>query len=196
MGYGSYGGWLPFGPMRRVTRCQDNILFELDGKPALNVYKKYLGEYAKDLPASGLLFPFEMLDKNHSSIGLIRTILGIDELHGGLILAGDIVADGYLRLMHASNDDLISGATTAAHHVMKMMKNNQHGLAILVSCIGRKLIMGDNIDEEVEAVAKIFPVGTIISGFYSYGEISPCNNTMECKLYNQTMTITFLTEEN
>ncbi|CAK0763548.1 conserved hypothetical protein [Gammaproteobacteria bacterium] len=195
IGHGSYGGWDPFGPARRITHCQGNVLLELDGEPALNIYKNYLGEYAKDLPASGLLFPFEMLDRDHSRLGLIRTILGIDEAVGGLILAGDIIPDGYLRLMHSSTDALVTGAETAAKTARNMVKNPGPGLALLVSCVGRKLIMGDNVDEEVEIVAETFDMGTIITGFYSYGEISPFSSTMDCQLHNQTMTITFLTEE-
>ncbi|MBF0307975.1 MAG: FIST C-terminal domain-containing protein [Magnetococcales bacterium] len=196
LGHGSYGGWEPFGPARRVTRCEGNLLFELDGEPALNVYKSYLGEYAKDLPASGLLFPFEMLSRDQSRLGLIRTILGVDETQGSLILAGDIDTNGYLRLMHASTDALVNGAEAAAQASRRMVEDAGPGLALLVSCVGRKLVMGDNVDEEVEVVADSFAPGTVTTGFYSYGEISPFSTTTDCKLHNQTMTITFLNEED
>ncbi|MEO5346476.1 MAG: FIST C-terminal domain-containing protein [Magnetococcus sp. YQC-9] len=195
IGYGSYGGWEPFGPARRVTRCAGNVLFELDGEPALNVYKRYLGDYAKDLPASGLLFPFEMLGEDHGRLGLIRTILAIDEAAGSLVLAGDIDPHGFLRLMHASTDALVNGAETAAETTRLMVAECGAGLAVLVSCVGRKLVMGDHVDEEVEVVAQALAKGTVTSGFYSYGEISPFSTTTECKLHNQTMTITFVTEE-
>lgn len=195
VGYGSYGGWEPFGPARRVTRCAGNVLFELDGEPALNVYKRYLGDYAKDLPASGLLFPFEMLGEDHGRLGLIRTILGIDEQAGSLVLAGDIDPHGYLRLMHASTDALVNGAETAAETTRDMVRDCGAGLAVLVSCVGRKLVMGDHVDEEVEVVAEALAEGTVTTGFYSYGEISPFSTTTECKLHNQTMTITFVAED-
>lgn len=103
MRHGSFHGWQPFGYCC-VTRCDHNVLYELDGEPALDIYKRYLGDYAKDLPGSGLLFPFEMLGQDLTAVGLIRTILGIDESNGSLILAGDIEPDGYLRLMHANTD--------------------------------------------------------------------------------------------
>ena len=196
IGYGSQGGWIPFGPMRRVTRCQGNILYELDGEPALNLYKTYLGEYAKDLPASGLLFPFEMLRGDNSQSGLIRTILGIDATNGSLTLAGDIDPDGYLRLMRASTDALVSGAESAAEATRRMVAQSSAGLGILVSCVGRKLIMGDNVDEEVEVVVGALASGTVTTGFYSYGEISPFSATSACMLHNQTMTITFIAEED
>lgn len=192
--HGSFGGWSPFGPARKVTRCENNVLFELDGEPALQVYQRYLGDHAKDLPASGLLFPFAMLGSDHTEVGLIRTILGMDEQAGSLTLAGDIDPAGYLRLMHASTDDLVDGAEAAAQAAQQMFKNDGPGLALLVSCVGRKLVMGGRVDEEVEAVGEVFGQGAVLAGFYSNGEISPFTGNAECKLHNQTMTITYISE--
>lgn len=192
--HGSFGGWEPFGPTRKVTRCAGNILYELDGEPALDIYRRYLGEHAKDLPASGLLFPFSMLGEDHSAIGLIRTILGIDEANSSLILAGEIIPDGYLRLMHASTDKLVNGAEAAAEAAVGMLKAPGDSLAILVSCVGRKLVMGGRVDEEVEAVGDVLGHNAVLTGFYSYGEISPFAPGASCKLHNQTMTITCLSE--
>jgi hypothetical protein len=195
LGHGSFGGWSPFGPARKVTRCENNVLFELDGEPALGVYKRYLGEHAKDLPASGLLFPFAMLGSDHSEVGLIRTILAVNEVDGSLTLAGDIDPDGYLRLMHASTDALVEGAEAAAQAAKTMFEGDGHGLALLVSCVGRKLVMGGRVDEEVEAVGDVFGQGAVLAGFYSNGEISPFTGEVACKLHNQTMTITYLSEK-
>ena len=192
--HGSFGGWEPFGPSRKVTRCDGNVLYELDGEPALEVYKRYLGDHAKGLPASGLLFPFAMVGEDQNAIGLIRTILGVDEANGSLTLAGAIDPDGYLKLMHASTDRLVNGAESAAKAAQKMHCADGDSLAILVSCVGRKLVMGDRVDEEVEAVAEVFGSKATLTGFYSYGEISPFAPGVSCKLHNQTMTITFLSE--
>ncbi len=192
--HGSFGGWAPFGPARKVTRCQHNVLFELDGEPALDVYQRYLGGHAKDLPASGLLFPFAMLGNDHNEVGLIRTILGVDEAAGSLILAGDIDAAAYLRLMHASTDDLVEGAEMAAKMTQNTPPSASAGLALLVSCVGRKLVMGGRVDEEVEAVGGVLGPNTVLAGFYSNGEIGPLSGHTACKLHNQTMTITYLRE--
>ncbi|CAK0772675.1 FIST C-terminal domain-containing protein [Gammaproteobacteria bacterium] len=192
VGHGSFGGWESFGPARQVTRCEGNLLYELDGKPALDIYKYYLGEYARDLPSSGLLFPFAMLGDNLNAVGLIRTILGIDEQQGSLTLAGEIRQNGYLKLMHASTDTLVDGAEAAARAVAAMTP--APALAILVSCVGRKLVMGDRVDEEVEAVAAVLGQKSVLTGFYSYGEISPLAPGVACQLHNQTMTITTLLE--
>jgi hypothetical protein len=199
LGHGSFGGWEAFGPARKVTRCTGNILYELDGEPALDVYKRYLGDHASGLPASGLLFPFAMLGEDHNAIGLIRTILAVDETQGSLTLAGEINANGYLKLMHASTDKLVNGAESAAELASKSTARMGTGqgdqLAILVSCVGRKLVMGNRVDEEVEAVAEVLGQDAILTGFYSYGEISPFTPGAACKLHNQTMTITCLSED-
>jgi len=191
----SFGGWKGFGTTRQITKHVDNVLYELDGKPALELYKRYLGDYADKLPASGLLFPFSMLSAEGNDMGIIRTILGINEDEGSLILAGNLIEGGYLQLMHASTDALIDGAEQAAVLVKSLHNNNtQSGLAILVSCIGRKLLIGGRIDEEVDVVCDTFGQQTTITGFYSNGEISPFSNSTDCKLHNQTMTITYLSE--
>lgn len=195
MNYGSFAGWEPFGPARKVTKSEGNVLYELDDTPALDIYKRYLGEYAKDLPGSGLLFPFEMLDSERHKQGIFRTILAVNHANNSITFAGDIVANGYLRLMHASTEKLISGAENAAQ-LAKSHSNNTsgHALAILVSCIGRKLVMGDRVDEEVEAVADTLGKNTAITGFYSNGEIADNEFIGDCRLHNQTMTITWITE--
>jgi hypothetical protein len=194
--HGSYGGWQPFGPVRKVTCCVGNVLFELDGEPALDVYKRYLGDHAKDLPGSGLLFPFEMLSGLRESTGQIRTILGVDENAGSLILAGAINSDGYLRLMHAHTNDLVEGAEEAAKATMEKVPPIQgQALGLLVSCVGRKLVMGGRVDEEVEAVQEVMGEDTVLTGFYSNGEICPGYKLEACSLHNQTMTITYLSEK-
>jgi hypothetical protein len=195
LGHGSFGGWEPFGPTRKITRATGNILHELDGEPALNVYKRYLGDYARELPASGLLFPFEMLNQHGATVGLIRTILGIDEGTGSLILAGAVDENGFLRLMHASADALIDGAETAARtSIAGLAPGSGPGVALLVSCVGRKLVMGDQVDEEIAAVVEQLGADFTLTGFYSYGEICPLEGFQACKLHNQTMTVTLIAE--
>ena len=195
-GHGSFGGWHAFGPERKVTRCDGNVLYELDGEPALSVYKRYLGEHAKGLPSSGLLFPFEMTGRLQSPDSrVIRTILGINETSGSLILAGEIDLGCQLRLMYSHTDKLIDGAREAAHLTRQPLP--PHGgpsLALLVSCIGRKLVMGTRVAEEVNAVARVLEGNVSLAGFYSYGEISPDADTLQCELHNQTMTIAYLAE--
>lgn len=195
--YGCFHGWEPFGVPRKVTNADANMLYELDGKPALDLYTNYLGEYAADLPGSGLLYPFEMLDARKSEVGLIRTILGVDPEKKSLTLAGDVGANGYLRLMHASSDALVEGAGAAGRAARAGADDAIAGgraLALLVSCVGRKLVLGERVDEEVEAVAESCGSHLPIAGFYSNGEISPLPGSTDCRLHNQTMSVTVIGE--
>ena len=201
--HGSMGGWQRFGPVRTVTRSEGNVLYELDGERALDIYKRYLGDYAAQLPASGLLFPWSVLGSDAQAEGITRTLLGISEADGSLIMAGDIPQGGKLQLMHASVDALVDAAEqaaeTAAHTASQAVAANppstpDQALALLVSCVGRKLVMGARVDEEVEAVGQMLGQHTTLAGFYSNGEISPHIHSTNCKLHNQTMTITLLSE--
>ncbi|MFY8109451.1 MAG: FIST signal transduction protein [Bacteroidia bacterium] len=188
-GYASLGGWDSFGVERMVTKSKNNVLFELDGKPALDLYKSFLGDHAAELPASGLLFPLNMrIGKD--SIPVVRTILAVNEEEHSLTFAGDIPEGAYVRLMKANFDRLIEGAVGAA----KSTVVNSPEIAILISCVGRKLVLKQMIEEEVEGVADILGNGTTYCGFYSYGEISPFSLGASCELHNQTMTITTMKE--
>ncbi len=190
---GSAGGWDPFGPHRLITKSEGNVLFELDGQPALPLYKRYLGERAAGLPATGLLFPLSLLADRDAECGLVRTILAVDEARQSLTFAGDLPQGRYVRLMRAGGDALIGGAGQAAERLQA--PSARSGFALLVSCVGRKLILGQRIDEEVEAVRLAVGSDTPAVGFYSYGEIGPRGDLARCELHNQTMTVTVFAED-
>lgn len=190
--HGSFGGWESFGLERTVTKSEENILFEIDHKNALTLYKTYLGKFADELPGSALLFPLSIkLDDNQEPI--VRTILSIDNKNQSITFAGDIPKGSKIKFMKANFDRLIDAASDAANFCLEMVEQKPK-LAILISCVGRKLIMPNRIDEEIEAVSEIFGSATMLSGFYSYGEISPLNPLANCELQNQTMTITGINE--
>jgi hypothetical protein len=194
IGHGSKGGWDSFGPERRVTRSQGNILYALDGKPALALYKEYLGERAKGLPATGLLFPLVIRENQQDTKQIVRTILGVNELDQSLIFAGDIPTGYLAKLMKANFDRLITGANEAALLAGSFAFSKAPILSIAISCVGRRLVMGTRTEEETESTLQSLPKGTEQIGFYSYGEISPFN-TGSCDLHNQTMTLTTIAED-
>ena len=190
-GHGSKGGWDMFGPERVVTRARGNVLYELDGRPALQLYKEYLGERAAGLPATGLLFPLALRASDTSERRLVRTILAIDEQACSLTFAGDIREGALAQLMRANFDRLIQGASDAA--VDCGASGGDGLLSIAISCVGRRLVLGERIEEETEAVLDVLPAGTAQVGFYSYGEISPYTDG-RCDLHNQTRTLTTIGE--
>jgi hypothetical protein len=195
VGYGSLGGWDPFGPERVITRSAGNVLYELDGRSALDLYKSYLGDQAEGLPASGLLFPLSVRSgDSNGDDGVVRTILAVDEAEHSMTFAGDIPEGAYARLMKANFDRLIDGAVGAARTSYAASGSVEPQLALLISCVGRKLVLGQRVEEELEGVRDVLGSGTVMAGFYSYGEISPFTPGARCTLHNQTMTITTLSE--
>lgn len=198
VGHGSKGGWDNFGPERRITRAEGNVLFELDGRPALALYKEYLGDLADGLPATGLLFPLVLRSHSEDEKNLVRTILAVDEAAQSLTFAGDVPQGSLARLMRANFDRLIDGASEAARLTELSVspapaKNANATLAIAISCVGRRLVLGQRAEEEIEATLDVLPEGTQQIGFYSYGEISPYAEG-HCDLHNQTMTLTTISE--
>jgi len=193
VGYGSLGGWDTFGPARTITKSKNNVLYELDGKPALDLYKEYLGDKAKDLPSSGLLFPLSLQLEGDE---VVRTLLAVDENEHSMTFAGDMPEGVKAKLMKANFERLVDGASGAAGMSVEKIEKNQAELALLISCIGRKLVLKERTDEELEAVQAAVGEDVPMVGFYSYGEISPSAPTeKQCKLHNQTMTITTLRED-
>lgn len=183
------GGWDNFGHERTVTRSKGNILYELDGKPALEIYKKYLGDRARDLPSSALLFPLSVQYDNDKT--LVRTILAVDEEHQSMTFAGDIPQGATTQFLYANFDRIIEGAAQAGE--LATGPHDDNVLIVGVSCVGRRLILGDRTEEELEAILDAFPPGTSMVGYYSYGELSP-DGLGNCDLHNQSMTLTTFSE--
>lgn len=197
VGHGSAGGWDVFGPHRRITKSSGNVLFELDGEPALDLYERYLGpEDAEGLPGTGLLFPLRITNPDHPRNGVVRTILAVDRDKRSMTFAGDMPQGWVAQLMRGHFGRLVQGAADAAHGAAAALpRNGETAAAILVSCIGRRLLMGQHALEEVEAAAENLGDNVFRIGFYSYGEISPHAESGICELHNQTMTATVFSEQ-
>jgi hypothetical protein len=191
-GFGSEGGWSDFGPEREVTHSEKNVLYKIGDRFALDLYKEYLGKYAEQLPGSSLYFPLSMKEDSKSE-PVVRTILSLDEEKKSMTFAGDIPIGSKVRLMKGNFDKLIDASYNAASIIHKNQCNEPE-LALLVSCVGRKIVLGNRIEEEIEVVKEVFGDKILVCGFYSYGEISPTINKVACELHNQTMTITTIYE--
>lgn len=199
IGHASKGGWDIFGPERIITRSEGSILYELDGRPALELYKEYLGDKAADLPASGLLYPLTIRRAADDSKQLVRTILAVDEQTQSLTFAGDMPAGYLAQLMRANFERLISSAGEAGEEALRIKQTSLKSenanpiLCVAISCVGRRLLLGERTEEETESLLETLPPGTHQVGFYSYGELSPYT-AGSCDLHNQTMTITTFSE--
>lgn len=188
----SAGGWYAFGPMRIITKSEGNVLYEIDGKPALELYRNYLGERSGNIAESSLLYPLQVTYPGRD-LAVVRTILNIDEENNAMILAGDVPEQSKVQLMMASIDDLAEGAREAA---LQAAQDREHtaSLALLISCVGRRLAMGQRVEEELEQVQEVLGPQTVLNGMYSYGEIAPTKGNHFSELHNQTMTLTLISE--
>ncbi len=196
---GALGGWRPYGPPRKVTRSEKNVVYELDNKPALSLYQMYIGAaFSKGLPGSGLKFPLAVIEEGKREVEKIRTLLAIDPDDNSLTFAGNVEEGETIRLCQTNHDRLVEGAGAAANLVLDGLdaqKTNSPGLALCVSCVGRKGVMAEQVVDEVKLVQQILGPQTSVTGFYSYGEIAPRPNTTDSVLHNQTMTIGYLSEK-
>ncbi len=187
--YGSRGGWEVFGPEREVTRAEGNVLYSLDGHNALALYKKQLGEHADELPAAGLMFPLAIRNELEEDGYTVRTILAVDEAAQSITFAGDLPEGAMVQMMRASTEGLVEGAADAADHMNFASYQGGPLLTVAISCVGRRLVLGLHIDDEIHAVHDHLPPDSALIGFYSYGELSPLKSG-RCDLHNQTMTLT------
>jgi hypothetical protein len=197
IGHGSAGGWDVFGPRRRITRSAGNVLLALDGEPALDLYESYLGEdEVKGLPGTALLFPLQIHDPMRPDHEIVRTVLAVDRIARTMTFAGDMPEGWSAQLMRGNFDRLVAGAADAARQACAGIRERADGdaLAVLVSCIGRRLLMGQRTADEVEAAGVELGPRMPRLGFYSYGEISPHAASGVCELHNQTMTVTTIAE--
>lgn len=195
VGHGSKGGWDRFGTHRQITKSDGNVLYELNDRPALDVYREYLGDLASGLPANALLFPLALCSEDGGD-PIVRTILSIDDEAKSMTFAGDLPQGVSVQFMRADFESLIEGASEAARLTSATTAANDTpcaSLSIAISCVGRRLVLGERAEEEVESALESLPDATTLVGFYSYGELSPLA-AGTCRLHNQTMTLTTFLE--
>lgn len=193
IGHGSLGGWDEFGYERTITRSDKNVLFEVDEEKALDLYKRYLGSFAEQLPGSALMFPLSMRVPGADKY-LIRTILATDDTESAMIFAGNMPQGSTVRMMRGDIQKLIRASATAAKDSVESLKNRKPQLTLMLSCVGRKIIMDKKVEEEVLAAEEVIDGDCAVAGFYTYGGLSPFGVGTPCELHNQTMTITTFSE--
>lgn len=196
VGSGSSGGWAPFGDSYTATSSAGNIVFKLGGRPALDLYRQHLGERALTLPAAAvpaLALSFPLCVALTDTASVVRSVLAVDESTNGIVFAGDIPTGSEVRFMRASHADLITGAATAA---AQAQLDPAAELAVCISCVGRRVVLGPRTGEEIASVRTVLGPTAMIAGFYSYGELAPSGGTTDCQLHNQTMTITTFSESD
>lgn len=188
-------GFKPFGPERVITRAVDRILYEIDHRPALQLYKEYIGaEHVQRLPLSALNFPLSIWHKEKQHYA-IRVPVAVDEASSSLHFIADIPDGCNAQLMYGSMDNLLDGVEDAAQTLRRDLPADTPILALAISCAVHKLVMGDDTSQELETVLDILPPGTRQVGFYTFGELAPTGQDGNCSHHNATMTLTVLYEK-
>ncbi|WP_294963880.1 FIST N-terminal domain-containing protein [Sulfurimonas sp.] len=190
--YGCKNGWTRFGFDRHVTHSENNILYSLDNKPALELYKRYLGEYASELPLSGLYFPL-MLHEDASREPKLRSVKAINEKENSIIFAGNIPQNSIVSFGRTNLDDLIKSSQEATECLIQDYDKEQKALCIGISGVGRKFVLKQEAEDEIEAVSYALSSNISTVGFYSYGQISKLPSG-GCDFHNQTMTLLLIYE--
>jgi hypothetical protein len=201
-GVGVGGGWTPFGVAKRVTKSIDNIVYELDGQPALQVYEKFLGKYAALLPSVGVEYPLALLgpDGNIEENGYVlsRATMGVDREKGAIRFAGDVPEGAFVKMTMGSEQDVIQAAQKAAEDAICQLKKKRPTAmpkaVFIYSCMARKIVLGSKAGEEFSHVKKGVGADTPTIGFYTYGEYAPVGKTNMSCFHNETITLTVIGE--
>lgn len=198
LSHASFGGWYEFGPEWKITKSHGNIVYEIEDMPAIELYDDYVGSEKMALQASALLYPLKVWPPDNPDKGVVRAIMNVDRQTGSLTFAGDVPENWHARLMHGNQRGLIDGAKNAAIHAFDKLQSNgkqlQPEMCFIVSCVARRILLGTRTKHEIEAISQIIGDDIPMTGFYSYGEISPQNDSLDIGLHNQTLTLTLMTE--
>lgn len=201
-GTGVQSGWTTIGMAKQVTKAEKNVLYELDGKPALEVYEKFLGQNASLLPAVGVEYPLGLLgpsgDVDEDDYYLCRATMGVDRVKGTVTFAGDIPEGAFVKMTMGSESDILQAVQKAASQALERLKNGNASVkpaaVFFYSCMARKIVLGSRTNEEISAIKKIVGDDVPIIGFYSYGEYAPAGKEMNSHLHNETATLTLISE--
>ncbi|TLU52469.1 MAG: hypothetical protein FDX12_01710 [Chlorobium sp.] len=197
-GIGVRSGFTSIGNSFICTASDGNVVKEFEHSNALELYKDFLGEERSSrLPAVCLEYPFGIIDRNPSdntqSLFQLRCGLSVDHKHGTISLAASIPEGSEVTLTTASRGDIINGAREAAEQAKKSLAGATPLAIIMFSCVGRKLVLGRRIQEEVDAVRECIGMDVPLIGFYTYGEIGPIDkDTKELssvKFHNETVVL-------
>jgi hypothetical protein len=189
-------GFQPVGALRTITKMEGkHLILELDNRPALQIYRDFLGDAPANPQMIGIEFPLlvvlnvagSFMDSDDRS-NVVRVVRALDEDKGGLVLGGEVTVGMRVRLTRAVKNDLLRGAVEATQAVLQRVP--EPDVAFIFGCSGRKLILGPRYQEEMQAA--FAPLGARLPkiGFYTYGEISPVHDVSI--YHDETFTIALL----
>jgi len=200
---GVRSGWEAIGTTMTCTKATGMLVQKFDDKPALDVYKEYLGEeISKKLPAVALEYPIGMIDEKANIDGKeyfqLRAPMSVDEKLGTISLAARIPQGTRVTITGATKDAVINASKLAAVQAKETLGNSKPSAIFMFSCVARKIVLGKRTQEEIDEVQKVFGKNVPMIGFYTYGEIGPIDkrtaNLKPTKYHNQTVVLMIIGE--
>ncbi len=197
IGLGVQSGWSPIGIARHVTRSSGHVLYELDGQPALDVYKRFFGKHVEKLPMVGIEYPLCLLDRsdpleNPDYSIILRASVSVNPQEGSVSFSGEIPEGSMVRLTCGDPKSTLEAAERAARMALLDLGDCDPALVFFFSCMARRIVLGRRIQEEAERVRGQIGIEVPLLGFYTYGEFCPTKRGGPNLIHNETATISVL----
>jgi len=178
-------GWVAVGAEKTVTSAEGNVVHTIDGAPALDVYKDYLG-LASD---TDIIIPEYPLQIQREGYSVLRAALTAAPGTRSLVYAGTVAEGARVRFSCSPGVAITEqalGEVRAFHGRVPAAD-----ALILFSCKGRHMALGPLAEDEVVPMQRLWNVPMV--GFYTYGEIGR-NAEGATDFHNETCVLVTLRE--
>lgn len=200
VGFGARHGWRPLGKPRLVTRAMANVVHELDGQSAVNLYEEYFGQGAEALRRESLarmtiIYPLGMPIPDEEEY-MLRNVLRITP-QGNLVYAGEVPEGSAVRLMMGSKDHALAAARVAAERAMMGLGAKRPRLALVFSSASRARLFGRAAGAEIRCIQEVVGLKVPVAGFYGYGELAPLSSDRylgHTYYHNETLVVVTVAE--
>lgn len=187
-------GWKPIGTEHTITKSKNNIIYEINDEPALDFFKKFFGFYSdplaqneKDVSTVNSQYPLQIIRNGEA---VLRAPLNSDEETKALIMAGPVYQGERFKFSIAPGFEVINETIERFKDFKEEIEKPD--ALLLFTCKARHWAFGPMIDEEIEALHKLWEVP--YHGFFSFGEIGK-NQNQSTNFFNETCCLVTLKEK-
>jgi hypothetical protein len=194
-GTGVSSGWSPIGIAKKVTKARGNVVYELNGQPALEVYERFLGKHADKLPSVGVEYPLGLVNGVgccDEDFHLLRATMSVNRSDGSIVFAGEVPEGSMVRLTCGDHASILEAAEKAAASALADLGDATAVMAFFYSCMARKIVLGRRTREEIHRIRSAIGPRLPIVGFYTYGEYCRIKRGGSSLLHNETACVTVI----
>jgi len=165
-------GWKPLGIKRTVTKSKGNLLYEIDDKPALELYLKYLGKEDKIAENNFNIFEelaieYPFIVERDTNETVLKTPMKVDSKEKALVMDIPMPEGTKFWFTNPPEFDIVEEVIDKATQ-LKQDTNEDADALLVFSCAGRQPVLGPMATQENEGLAKVWQ--TPMAGFFTYGE--------------------------